>query len=58
MKRAIECNVCGEPLSAVNDEELLRQVKQHHESEHDASSYDEQQAREMIARHAYDGGDA
>ncbi len=58
MKRAIECNICGEPLSAANDEELLRQVKQHEESEHAGASFDEQQAREMIAREAYDAGDS
>jgi hypothetical protein len=57
-KRVIECNVCGEPLSAATDEELLRQVQKHHESEHEESPMDEEQAREMIAREAYAAGDA
>jgi predicted small metal-binding protein len=58
-KRVIECNICGEPLAAATDEELLRQVQGHHESEHgDEASLDEQQARETIAREAYDAGDA
>jgi hypothetical protein len=56
MKRVIECNVCGEPLSAATDEELFGQVKQHYEREHD--SIDDDQARDMIAREAYDAGDA
>jgi predicted small metal-binding protein len=57
-KRVIECNICGEPLSAANDEELLRQVQGHLESEHPESGLDEEQAREMISREAYDAGDA
>jgi predicted small metal-binding protein len=57
-KRVIECNICGEPLSAANDEELLRQVMQHLESEHPESAFDEDQAREMISREAYDAADA
>ena len=58
-KRVIECNVCGEPLAAATDDELLRQVQAHHEAEHgDEETLDEQQARDMIAREAYDAGDA
>ena len=47
-------------LAAATDDELLRQVQAHHEAEHGdgPASLDEQQAREMIAREAYDAGDA
>jgi predicted small metal-binding protein len=57
-KRVIECNVCGEPLAAANDEELLRQLRAHMESEHQSASLDEAQAREVIANEAYDAGDS
>ena len=57
-KRVIECNICGEPLAAATDDELLRQVQTHYRSEHGDGSLDEQQAREMIAREAYDAADA
>jgi len=57
-KRVIECNTCGEPLSAATDDELLRQVRRHYASEHDDAALDEEQAREMIEREAYDAGDA
>ncbi len=57
-KRVVECNICGEPLSAATDEELLGQVRQHMEREHPDSSLDEDQAREMISREAYDAADA
>jgi hypothetical protein len=57
-KRVIECNVCGEPLSAATDDELRAQVQRHYASEHGDIAFDEDQAREMIAREAYDAGDA
>jgi hypothetical protein len=57
-KRVIECNICGEPLSAATDDELLGQVQRHYASEHPDSNLDEEQAREMISREAYDAGDA
>jgi hypothetical protein len=58
-KRVIECNICGEPLSAATDDELLRQVQAHHESEHgDEAALGEHEARETIAREAYDASDA
>jgi hypothetical protein len=58
MKRTIECNVCGEPLTAANDEELVTQVHEHYAREHPESAVDEAQARELIASEAYDAGDA
>jgi predicted small metal-binding protein len=57
-KRVIECNICGEPLSAANDDELLRQLRGHYSSEHEDAALDEDQARELIAGEAYDAGDA
>jgi predicted small metal-binding protein len=57
-KRVIECNVCGEPLAAANGDELLVQVRKHYAAEHENAPMDEDQAREMIAREAYDAGDA
>ena len=57
-KRVIECNECGEPLAAASDDELLRQLQRHYESEHADSALDEAQARELIAREAYDAADA
>jgi predicted small metal-binding protein len=56
--RVIECNLCGEPLAAATDEELLRRVRAHLESEHAAEhEYDEDQARAMIAEQAYTASD-
>ena len=57
-KRVTECNICGEPLSAANDEELLGQVRGHMEAEHPETILDLEQAREMIASEAYDAGDS
>jgi predicted small metal-binding protein len=56
--RVIECNVCGETLTAATDEELLKRLRTHMESEHSSSSFDESQGREMIAAEAYDASDS
>jgi predicted small metal-binding protein len=55
--RVIECNICGEPLSAANDEELLRRVRTHMESEHPSEGLDESAARAMIGEQAYTASD-
>lgn len=56
--RVVECNVCGEPLTAGTDDELLRRLRAHVESEHDSSSFDETAARETIANEAYNATDS
>jgi predicted small metal-binding protein len=55
--RVLECNTCGEPLTAANDEELLKRLRQHMESEHPSTGFDETRAREMIANEAYNATD-
>lgn len=57
-KRVIECNVCGEPLAAATDDELLRQLHEHYAREHPDATLEEQEERETIAREAYDAADA
>ncbi|MGB0094168.1 MAG: hypothetical protein WBP81_16760 [Solirubrobacteraceae bacterium] len=57
-KRVVECNVCGEPLAAATDEELLQQLRAHVEAEHDAAGFDENDARQTIASEAYEAGDS
>jgi predicted small metal-binding protein len=56
--RVVECNICGEPLAAANDEELLRRVRDHMQSEHAEAGYDEERVREMIADEAYSASDS
>jgi hypothetical protein len=55
--RTIECNICGEPLAAANDEELLGRLRGHVEAEHPDSGWDEAAARATIAEQAYDASD-
>ncbi len=55
--RVVECNVCGETLAAASNEELVRRLRAHAEEEHD-QSYDEHEAREMIAHEAYEATDS
>ena len=56
--RVIECNICGETLAAATDEELVKRLRGHTESEHSSASFDEAQARELIAAEAYDASDS
>lgn len=56
--RVVECNICGEPLAATNDDELLRRMRDHYGAEHSSSSFDEDVERETIAREAYDASDS
>lgn len=55
--RVIECNVCGEPLSAANDEELVGRLRSHMESEHPSEAFDESSVRAEIAEQAYTASD-
>lgn len=57
-KRVVECNICGEPLAAATDEELMRQLHAHVDKEHESPDFDEHAAREMIASEAYEAGDS
>jgi predicted small metal-binding protein len=55
--RVIECNECGDTVSAANDEELVRHLAEHHRSEHDESP-DEDELRDLVADRAYDAMDS
>jgi predicted small metal-binding protein len=56
--RMIECNVCGEPLAAANDDELLNRLRVHVQAEHNGDRFDEQSARDEVANEAYDASDS
>ena len=56
--RVVECNICGEALSAATDDELLRRVRGHMETEHPSVAFDEAAMRETIANEAYDASDS
>ena len=56
--RVLECNVCGETLSAVTDGELARRLRDHHESQHPSAAPDDAAARETVAREAYEATDS
>jgi predicted small metal-binding protein len=55
--RVVECNICGETISAANDDELAGRVRDHLESEHDQEP-DDEQIRTMIEEEAYDAMDS
>ena len=55
--RTIECDVCGEPISAADDEELLGRLKTHLAEEHDQTP-DDDDVQQTIDREAYDATDS
>jgi hypothetical protein len=55
--RVIECNVCGEPLTAHDDEALARRLRAHVTAEHPEESMDEAAARSTVAAEAYTASD-
>ena len=55
--RTIECNVCGETLSAADDEELAGRLKDHLTDEHDESPSDDE-VHQTVDREAYDAMDS
>lgn len=55
--RVVECNICGETISAASDEELAGRVEDHLRSEHDESP-DAGDVASMVAREAYEATDS
>jgi predicted small metal-binding protein len=55
--RVIECNECGETLGAANDEELVRALGAHMESEHE-EEVDADELQELVADEAYEAMDS
>ena len=48
--RVVECDVCGETISAADDEELARRLKDHLSEEHDESPDDDTVSRRSTKR--------
>lgn len=55
--RVIECNECGETISAANDEELARHLAAHLQSEHEQEP-DEDEVADLMHEQAYDASDS
>jgi predicted small metal-binding protein len=56
--RVIECNECGEALSAANDDELRACLIRHMESEHAGVEFDEDHAGKTVQEQAYAASDS
>ena len=55
--RTIECNECGEPITAASDEELTRNLAAHLRSEHGTEAGNAQIAK-TVAAEAYEATDS
>ena len=56
--RVIECNFCGETLSAANDGELVEETRRHMDELHPEQGQDDARVREVVATQAYDASDS
>jgi predicted small metal-binding protein len=55
--RVIECNECGETVSAANDQELASRLAEHLRSEHELEP-DEEEIGDLVHDEAYDATDS
>ena len=55
--RVVECNICGETISAASDQELVARVTDHLESVHDEEP-DSEEVEAMVAEEAYEAMDS
>jgi len=55
--RVIECNECGETVSAANDEELARHLAEHLRGQHDLEP-DDEEVTDLVHDEAYDATDS
>jgi|1186.fasta_scaffold373078_1 predicted small metal-binding protein len=55
--RVLECNICGDTISAAADDELKRHVREHLRSEHDEEITDAD-LDEFVEGEAYEATDS
>jgi predicted small metal-binding protein len=55
--RVIECNECGDTVTAADDAELARRLNSHLRQEH-GIELDEEELEELVAEEAYDAMDS
>ena len=55
--RVIECNVCGDTVSAATDDELVRHLGEHLDEEHGEETT-EDELRAVVEDQAYDAMDS
>ena len=56
--RVIECNFCGETLSAATDDELIEAVRRHMDERHADEDVDDAQVSALVDDKAYDATDS
>jgi predicted small metal-binding protein len=56
--RVIECNFCGQTLSAATDDELVKSARRHMDERHPDQACDEAQVRGLVDQQAYDAMDS
>ena len=56
--RVVECNICGELVSASDDGALVAEVRRHMDAHHGDVGVDDDRVRALVEHGAYDATDA
>jgi hypothetical protein len=56
--RVIECNLCGELVSAATDDELAAGLSRHHAERHEGSGLGDSEAARLVGEEAYEASDS
>ena len=56
--RVVECNICGELVSAADDGELVGEVRRHMDEQHGDVGVADDRVRDLVDQGAYDATDA
>jgi hypothetical protein len=56
--RVVECNICGELVSAADDEELVTALRRHVDEAHAGADVDDARLRAVVEESAYTATDS
>jgi hypothetical protein len=56
--RVVECNICGELVSAGGDDELVSALRRHVDAAHAGADVDDDRLRAVVDECAYDAMDS
>jgi hypothetical protein len=56
--RVVECNICGELVSAADDEELAGALRRHLDDAHPGAEVDDDRLRAVVEESAYTATDS
>lgn len=56
--RVVECNICGELVSAADDDELVGALRRHVDDNHPDAGVSDERLRDVVGEGSYDATDS